>query len=171
MKINRNYMIISIFPSPSQIKDHKRLMNVTKQVRKPAIGLILVAICNVLIWLTLFNRLITDQGEWTTKFFMADWLNVLFLYLPGVLGVETLSAPPVLLVLKVGVLINLIIFYGAAHMMASQRYYLSYSCSVLAMIPLISPLFFIGLPIGIWAIRTLKDPQVRAALLRNEIET
>jgi hypothetical protein len=146
-------------------------MNVTKRVRKPAIGLILVAICNVLIWLTLFNRLVTDRGEWTTESFVAEWMNVIFLYLPTLLELETLAAPPVLLVLKVGILISLIIFYGAAHMMASQRYYLSYSCSVLAMIPLVSPLFIIGLPVGIWSIRTLKEPDVRSAMLRNEIET
>ncbi len=143
--------------------------NVIERVRKPAVGLIVIAVCNVLIWLRLFERLITSHGEWTTESFTTIWVDVLFLYLPSLLDVESMTAPPVLLFLKAGILMNLIIFYGAAHMMAGKRYYLSYCCSILVLTPLISPLFLLAVPVGLWSIHTLNQPEIYAALMQDQL--
>ncbi len=139
-------------------------MTVSQRLRKPAIGLIGVAFFNLLIWLRLFERLVTDQGDWTTEHFVAGWMNLVFLRLPETLHLEALPAAPVLVSLKIGMVLSLITFYGAAHMMAGKRYFLATICSVLVMIPILSPLFVLGIPAGAWALYHLRKPDVVAAM-------
>ncbi len=140
------------------------MMSVSERLKKPAIGLILVSFLNLLIWLRLFERLITLRGEWTTQGFTARWMNILFLTLPDTLHIETLPVGPVMVSLKIGMVMSLIIFYGAAHMMAGRRYYLAFSCSVLVMVPVLSPLFVLGIPVGLWSLSHLRVPGVASEM-------
>ena len=72
----------------------------------------------------------------------------------------------------VGILFNLIglavaglIGYGAMQMMKVTKYNLCMAASVVAIIPCVSPCCIIGLPIGIWALVVLNQPDVKAAFV------
>jgi len=141
-------------------------MSVSERLKYPAIGLMTVAFVNLLIWLRLFERLVTNRGDWTTEQFVAPWMNLLFLNLPEVLRLELLPAAPVLVSLKGGMIGALIVLYGAAHMMAGQRYFLALVASVLVMVPVLSPLFVLGVPAGLWSLYHLRNPDVRESMVQ-----
>jgi hypothetical protein len=59
--------------------------------------------------------------------------------------------------------------YGAWCMRRGIRYRVSVVASILACIPLISPMVWIGIPFGIWAVIVLRRPEVRAAFATRQI--
>jgi hypothetical protein len=56
-----------------------------------------------------------------------------------------------------------VIFMGAGKMKRLESYGFAMAVSIIAMIPCISPCCLIGLPMGIWALVVLLDPNVKAA--------
>lgn len=62
-----------------------------------------------------------------------------------------------------GILVGVLIIVGALKMKKLESYGLAMTVSILAMIPCISPCCVIGLPIGIWALVVLMDPNVKGA--------
>ena len=56
-----------------------------------------------------------------------------------------------------------IIIAGTIKMMKLQSYGLAMTACILSMIPILSPCCCLGLPIGIWGIVVLMDPNVKAA--------
>ena len=52
---------------------------------------------------------------------------------------------------------------GALNMRRGTRYHWAYSAAVLASIPMLTPLFCWGLPLGIWALIVLHRKDVKAA--------
>jgi hypothetical protein len=63
----------------------------------------------------------------------------------------------------VGLAMAGLVFFGASKMMKLEMYGLALTASIIAMIPCISPCCLLGLPIGIWALVVLLDPEVKAA--------
>lgn len=63
----------------------------------------------------------------------------------------------------IGIVMAAVIFMGASKMRKLESYGLAMAVSIIAMIPCISPCCLIGLPIGIWALVVLLDPNVKAA--------
>ena len=63
----------------------------------------------------------------------------------------------------IGVVVGIIIIIGATRMKNLQTYGLALASSILAMIPCISPCCLLGLPIGIWAVVVLSNPEVKQA--------
>ena len=74
---------------------------------------------------------------------------------------QTMGPLGVILAL-VGVVVGVIIILGALKMKNLQAYGLSMTSSILAMVPCLS-CCVIGLPIGIWALVVLNNPEVKAA--------
>lgn len=60
-------------------------------------------------------------------------------------------------------IIGAVIIFGALKMKSLQSYGLAMTASVLAMIPCVSPCCLVGLPIGIWSLIVLMNPDVKAA--------
>jgi hypothetical protein len=62
----------------------------------------------------------------------------------------------------IGIIVSGVIVYGAQRMKKLESRGLAMASAVLAALPCISPCCIVGLPIGIWAITVLNDPQVKA---------
>jgi hypothetical protein len=79
-----------------------------------------------------------------------------------VLRIMQLSAGAVGIVLRiVGIAACVFIFCGAMKMKKLENYGLCTGASIVAMIPCISPCCLVGLPIGIWALVVLNQPEVK----------
>ena len=63
----------------------------------------------------------------------------------------------------IGTVIGIVIILGANRMKNLQSYGLAMTSSILAMIPCISPCCLLGLPIGIWSLGVLSNPEVKQA--------
>ena len=63
----------------------------------------------------------------------------------------------------IGILIGVLIIYGAMQMRKLESYGLAVAVSIIAMIPCISPCCLLGLPIGIWSLVVITKPEVKAA--------
>jgi hypothetical protein len=56
-----------------------------------------------------------------------------------------------------------IVIFGASQMLRARRYSLSRTAAVLAMVPCTSLCCVLGLPVGIWALIILNNPEAKAA--------
>ncbi len=63
----------------------------------------------------------------------------------------------------VAVVVAIVIIIGALKMKKLESRGMAMTASILAMIPCLSACCLLGLPIGIWSIVTLNDPNVRAS--------
>jgi len=59
------------------------------------------------------------------------------------------------------ILVNAIVLTGAIKMRALQKYRFASAAASVAIIPLLSPLFIVGIPFGIWAKIKLGNPEVK----------
>ena len=75
-----------------------------------------------------------------------------------------LAAGPIIIIFGLcSIIVGLVIFMGAMKMKNLQSHSLAVTVSVLAMIPCISPCCLLGIPIGIWSLIVLMNPDVKAA--------
>ena len=63
----------------------------------------------------------------------------------------------------IALLMGVLVLFAALKMKKLQQHKLAVTASILAMIPLLSPCCFLGLPFGIWALVVLLKPEVKAA--------
>ena len=63
----------------------------------------------------------------------------------------------------IGIAMSALILFGSLKMKKLESYGLAMTCSIIAMIPCVSPCCIIGLPIGIWAVVVLSKPEVKGA--------
>ena len=66
----------------------------------------------------------------------------------------------------VGVITGVIVLVGAMKMKNLSSHNLAIAVSVVAMLPCLSPCCVMGLPLGIWSLITLLDPEVKAGFDR-----
>lgn len=77
-------------------------------------------------------------------------------------GEEITSPEPMYLMgIKAGIILSVVIFYGASHMYAFKRYGLSFAASILAVIPVVSPFFILSVPAGIYSVVLLRKREVQ----------
>ena len=66
-----------------------------------------------------------------------------------------------MLFLLISMAYTLMLTTGAVSMVRRGSYTWAFACSCLAMVPFFGPFYFLGIPLGIWAIIVLRRPQVR----------
>lgn len=69
-----------------------------------------------------------------------------------------------------GTLISPLIIYGATRMYAARSYAMARLAAILALIPVTSCCFVLGIPVGIWSLRVLRRPEVKAAFDHSQGE-
>lgn len=63
----------------------------------------------------------------------------------------------------IGLAVGTFVIYGSNQMLKLQNYSVAVATCILSMIPCLSPCCIIGLPVGIWGLVILNDPQVKSA--------
>jgi hypothetical protein len=123
------------------------------KVAGPAIGLMITAAIGMLLQLVsgLMNLLSMLGGTAVALDQGADGIGML---LNGVVGLG---------INAIGLVMGFILIFGAVKMKGLSSYGLAMGASVIAMLPCLSPCCFLGLPMGIWSLVTLSDPEVKAA--------
>ena len=126
---------------------------VAGKVKAPAIALMIMV--GVGICFTLLGFLMQILGiSLASMMGAAQQENPLAQMMAGTLGIA---------IGLFDIAIGVVIFLGAKKMMNLQSYSFAMVAAILAMIPCISPCCILGLPIGIWALVVLLDPNVKAA--------
>lgn len=125
---------------------------VRNKVRRPAIGLIVT-------------------GSLTT---LAGLLFVPALLFPDAIGqqapVDTTEIVMSLVFMSVTLILGILTIYGGFKMLNLESYYLAMASAIAAMVPCYCCL--LGLPIGIWAVVVLRDPDVKSIFThRNSDQT
>ena len=119
----------------------------------PAIGLIVVGALNLLSGLVLIlgrlvsivkgrDPVITDEDRR-----LGYMIAIIFF---PIVSLISIAASP-------------IIIFGGIQMLRARKYSIALWAAVLALIPLTSVCCIPGIPIGIWALIVLRNPEVRAA--------
>lgn len=117
------------------------------RVIAPAVGLIAVAVLEIeILAITVVGALagFAERGG------------------PGPAGVPAFLGPALVLALAVlGVVLSVVVIAGAMKMKNLESRGFAIAAAVVAMLPLFWPCFLLGLPLGIWALVVLCDPQVK----------
>lgn len=117
------------------------------KLKIPAIGLIVVGILNILIGLYfLLSAIYLSYAGVVYKNFTEEQKLMFNVGLYGVMifGILSLLVAPVIIL-------------GALKMMRGEKNGLSKTSAILAMIPVTSFAFILGIPFGFWALRILND--------------
>lgn len=127
--------------------------DVISQLKMPAIGLILVGSINFLVGLlTLLSGLLRLAGFSEDKVPTAEAERLGYYVGTGFgygLGFFSLILAP-------------IIIYGGMKMLSGQKLGLAKTAAILAIVPLSSCCFVLGIPFGVWALIVLRKPEVKA---------
>ena len=126
---------------------------VRNRLQLPASGLIIVGALNALSGFILIlgrlasivqgpERVITDEAR------RAGYIAA-SIFFPLVSLISIIAAP--------------VIIYGGIQMLRARRYSIAMLAAVLALIPLSSICCIPGIPVGIWALIVLRDPEVKAS--------
>ena len=129
------------------------MKEITDNLKKPAIALIIVGSLNgifgILSLAAVFLRL---SGVLETQvpaneaerigYYFGTAMNI------GIAALSLLIAP--------------LIIYGAIKMLKGKNFKLAKTSAILAMVPLVSCCFVVGIPIGIWSLIVLHRPDVKA---------
>jgi hypothetical protein len=62
---------------------------------------------------------------------------------------------------------HVLVFYGAIQMLRFRSPGIARAAAIVAVIPICSPLYVLGIPFGIWALIVLSKPEVQAAFERR----
>ena len=120
------------------------------KVGGPAIGLMVVAGIGIVV--QILNILVNLLGIRMASSDMED--NPM---------AGLIAGPIVVVAGSLGILMGILILVGAMKMKKLESYGLAMAVTILAMIPCISPCCLLGLPIGIWSLVVLLDPNVKAS--------
>jgi hypothetical protein len=125
--------------------------DVTRKLRAPAIGLIILGAVNILSSVILIlGRLVRlVQGDEPVITDEARRLGYEFsgIYFP-IISLISIAVAPILI-------------YGGIKMMRAQRYPIAFIAAILALFPLTSVCCILGFPIGLWALIVLLSSEVR----------
>lgn len=129
------------------------------KLKFPAIGLIIAGVLNAVSGLYLIaSTLIQYSAGALNRSFSIESERIGF-YI-GFWGTTALGI--------LGFLVAPVIIYGAIQMMRGRSFALSRTAAILAVIPLKSCCFVVGIPFGIWALVVLSQPDVKG-IFRGEI--
>jgi type IV secretory pathway protease TraF len=128
------------------------MSDVKRRLQLPASGLIIVGALNamsgvVLILGRLASLVNGPEREFTNDARRLGYLTAI-IFIPLVSLISIIVAP--------------VIIYGGIQMLKARKYSLAMFAAILALIPVSSICCIPGIPIGIWALVVLRDPEVRA---------
>ena len=66
------------------------------------------------------------------------------------------------------IVLSPLIVYGAVQMLKARRHGMARLAAILSLIPLSSCCFVLGIPVGIWSLIVLRQPEVRATFNRAQ---
>jgi len=135
--------------------------DVRRRLQLPASGLIIIGALNAMSGVILIlgrlaslvngpQRQITDEAR-RLGYMTAS------IFFPLVSLISILAAP--------------VIIYGGIQMLKARRYSTALLAAILAVIPLSSVCCIPGIPIGIWALIVLRDPEVKAVFESPQRQT
>jgi hypothetical protein len=131
-----------------------------QKLRAPAIGLIITGSLNgitgLLAILSGLFRLTGIAGKETLPADQAEKMG----FMIGTVGSYIVSL--------LSLLLAPVIIYGAVRMMQGKKPGLAKIAAILAIIPVTSCCFLIGIPMGIWSLVVLAKPEVKALFDRPE---
>jgi DNA-directed RNA polymerase subunit RPC12/RpoP len=127
------------------------------EIRGPAIGLMIVGMINCIlgalrIVLYIAFMAFRDSPELKGRPEFNDMQPLMIL--AGAAGIAIAIA---------GIVVGVIITYGAAKMLKLKRYKLAMASSILALVPVVTFCCILGVPFGIWSIVVLCKPEVKNA--------
>ena len=135
------------------------MSDVRRRVRLPAWGLIIVGTLNAMCGLVfIFGRLISIL-KGPEKVFDNEYRRLGYevgIIVWPMLGLISVAASPV-------------IIFGGLQMLGMRKYSAALLASIFALIPVTSLCCISGIPIGIWALVVLRDPEVRAVFENTQI--
>lgn len=129
--------------------------NTRERLKLPAIGLIAVGLVDALIGVLAVLQLLLKliNAEQTTRIFESEARRLGYMF--------GFFFWPLLMFL--GTLISPLVIYGGARMYAAKSYAMARLAAILALIPVTSCCFVLGIPVGIWSLIVLRPPEVKAA--------
>lgn len=130
------------YDSPAEARQYDPIGNARAKLLTPAVALIVVSVLWIffaLMGLAFFywQQLTSIEEESRHTFFMM------------ILGVE--------------VLYSLVLITGAFSMLRRGSYVWAVVTNLLALVPILSPFYFLGIPFGVWGLWVLRNPEVKAA--------
>lgn len=121
------------------------------KLKTPAIGLIATGVINavygILAIIGNIYQYVTKQGTF------ADSSQMDALHIGAIIGI---------LLPVTSLMFSPVIIFGAMQMLRGRNYGWSKNAAIFAVIPFTSCCFLIGVPFGIWALRVLSQPDVKA---------
>lgn len=134
--------------------------DVKRRLRLPASGLIIIGVLNamsgvVLILGRLASLVNGPERQITNEARRLGYMTA-SIFFPLVSLISILAAP--------------VIIYGGIQMLKARRYSIALLAAVLAVIPLSSICCIPGIPIGIWALIVLRDPEVRLCFESTSVQ-
>ena len=129
------------------------------KLKAPAIGLIIAGAFNAVSGLYFLVSVLIQYSRGALDRTFSEEAEQFGFYI-GFWGTAVLGV--------LGFLVAPIVIYGAIQMMRGRSFSLARTAAILAVIPLTSCCFIIGIPFGIWALVVLAQPDVKA-LFRGEV--
>jgi uncharacterized membrane protein YfhO len=129
------------------------MSEVTQKLKAPAIGLVAVGIVNALSGILIILATLSNLMRASKIQFGSDAERLGYLVSMVVFVLSSLTA----------IVLSPVIIYGASQMLKVRRYGLARLAAILAIIPFVSCCFLLGIPVGVWALSVLKQPDVKAA--------
>ena len=129
--------------------------NTRERLKLPAMRLIALGLVNALLGVLAVLQLLLKliNAEQTTRVFESEARRLGYMF--------GFFFWPLLMFL--GTLISPLVIYGGARMYAAKSYAMARLAAILALIPVTSCCFVLGIPVGIWSLIVLRRPEVKAA--------
>ena len=127
--------------------------NVLKRLKWPAVSLIVATAASSLsaaVWLYAMVRLLLGETPPGTAEISGDEKL-------GYVAGQVYST----IVAVVSILVSPYIIKGALQMMKAKQYNTARGAAILALVPLSSCCFVIGMPVGLWALSVLSKPEIK----------
>ena len=135
--------------------------DVRRRLQLPASGLIIIGALNamsgVILILGRLASLVSGPERQITDDARRLGYMTASIFFPLVSLISILAAP--------------VIIYGGIQMLKARRYSTALLAAILAVIPLSSVCCIPGIPIGIWALIVLRDPEVKAVFESPQRQT
>jgi hypothetical protein len=128
--------------------------DVLRRLKWPAISLIVAAAVNLLcagMWLYAMARLILGDAPPGTEEITGD----------EKLGYRVGQVYSTIVAIG-SLLVSPYVIKGALQMMKPKKYNTARAAAILAVVPLSSCCFVIGMPVGLWAMSVLSKPEIKA---------
>jgi len=118
--------------------------NTRERLKLPAMGLIALGLVNALLGVLAVLQLLLKliNAEQTTRVFESEARRLGYMF--------GFFFWPLLMFL--GTLISPLVIYGGARMFAAKSYAMARLAAILALIPVTSCCFVLGIPVGIWSL-------------------